>query len=261
MPDSTSQAAPSASHGMETVLVLGANSHIARAICHELADPSTRFILVARNEDELQRTAADLAIRHGCETVAMTFDAQDFGAHPDHVEDWCARSGGAPGGVLVCYGHLPPGELAATDAAAARLAVDVNFTSVVSLLTLLAERMESGSWIVGISSVAGDRGRQSNYVYGAAKSGLNVYLQGLRNRLAPRGVHVLTVKPGFVDTPMLRGRMEGGSSLIATPERVAKAVVRALRRRANSIYTPWFWRYVMLVVRSIPEPIFKRMKL
>jgi hypothetical protein len=112
-----------------------------------------------------------------------------------------------------------------------------------------------------VSSVAGDRGRRSNPLYGAAKAGLSVYLQGLRNRLAPLGVHVMTVKPGFVDTRMLRGRGRATRFLAASPERVARSVRRGLARRRNTIYTPWFWRPIMWLVRSVPEAVFKRMKL
>ena len=145
----------------------------------------------------------------------------------------------------------------------ARRAIDLNFTSAVALLAPLASYLEGrrSGYLAAISSVAGDRGRQSNYTYGAAKAGLTAYLQGLRNRLYRSGVHVLTIKPGFVDTPMTRGLVNPNSPLVASPKRVARDIDRAIRRRRNTIYTPWFWRPIMLVVRLVPEFIFKRLKL
>ena len=131
----------------------------------------------------------------------------------------------------------------------------------ISLLTALAtffEKKKSG-FIVGISSVAGDRGRQSNYVYGSAKGAFALFLQGLRNRLHPAGVRVLTVKPGFIDTRMTFGEVAPG--MAADPEAVGAAILKALDRNRSVIYVPWFWRYIMLVIRSIPEPIFKRLRL
>lgn len=244
-------------------LVLGATSRIARAISQTLAAPGTDFVLVARDGEELERCAADLRIRSGCRVVTQRFDALDFASHSKWVEEWCQLAGGAPDGVVLAFGHLPDPEQARTDAAEASRTIAINFTSAASLLTLLAARMadRGDGWIVGISSVAGDRGRQSNYVYGSAKAGLTTYLDGLRSRLQPLDVHVLTVKPGFVDTPMLRSQMAGPSRMIATPERVARDIERALRRRRNTLYTPWYWRIIMLVIRAIPEPLFKRMKL
>jgi short-subunit dehydrogenase len=139
----------------------------------------------------------------------------------------------------------------------------VNLTSVASLAEAfandLAQSPERG-WIAVISSVAGDRGRQSNYAYGASKAGLSAYLEGLRNRMFRLGVHVLTVKPGLVDTPMIAERIERHSRLVASPEHVARAIDRGIRHRRNVIYTPWYWRIVMAVVRALPEPIFKRLR-
>ena len=132
-----------------------------------------------------------------------------------------------------------------------------------ALLAPLANYLESRrrGYLAAISSVAGDRGRQSNYTYGAAKAGLTAYLQGLRNRLYRSGVHVLTIKPGFVDTRMTQGRVNPNSPLVASAARVARDIDRAIRRRRNVIYTPWFWRPIMLAVRALPEFLFKRLKL
>ena len=140
-------------------------------------------------------------------------------------------------------------------------ALRTNFLSVVSLLTPIANQLEKQHYgcIAVISSVAGDRGRQSNYVYGAAKGALTIFLQGLRNRLQAANVCVLTIKPGFVDTPMTADLKKG--ALWAKPESVAKGIYRAIKRRKNSVYLPWFWWPIMMVIRHIPEPIFKRLKL
>jgi decaprenylphospho-beta-D-erythro-pentofuranosid-2-ulose 2-reductase len=139
--------------------------------------------------------------------------------------------------------------------------VAVNYLGAMSVLDQCANLLATAGagFIVGISSVAGDRGRQSNYYYGSAKAGLTAYLSGLRNRLSGQGVQVLTVKPGFVDTAMTYG-LEG-MFLVASPEDVGRQIVRAVEKRRNTVYLPWFWRYIMLIIRHIPEFLFKRLKL
>src|SRR5262249_40856636 len=144
-----------------------------------------------------------------------------------------------------------------------RQSLEINFVSAAALLEITAayfEQRKTG-YIAVISSVAGDRGRQSNYIYGAAKAGLTAYLQGLRNRLYHAGVHVLTIKPRFVATRMPFGKVNPNSPLVATPQRVAKDITRAIRHRRNVIYTPWIWRVILTIVCAIPEAIFKRMKM
>ena len=154
-------------------------------------------------------------------------------------------------------------DLTETDFTAARHMIDVNFTSTVSILSLAANYLEERKtgFIGIISSVAGDRGRQSNYTYGATKAALSAYAQGLRNRLCKSGVHVLTIKPGFVATRMTTGLLDPNSPMVAKPETIANDIVKALTRRRPVVYTPWFWRYIMLLICAIPERIFQRMKL
>jgi decaprenylphospho-beta-D-erythro-pentofuranosid-2-ulose 2-reductase len=149
------------------------------------------------------------------------------------------------------------------DFAEAHRTIDINFTSPVSVLNLFANYFEQyqRGYIVAISSVAGDRGRQSNYVYGAAKAGLNTYLQGLRNRLHHSKVRVLTIKPGFVDTPMTHGLVNPHSPLLASPERVARDIACAVKSERDIVYTPWFWAWIMRLIRLIPELVFKRLRL
>ncbi len=247
----------------ETVLVLGATSGIARALCRLLAARGDRLILAARDVEALATLAADLSTRSGTTTESLAFDALDPDTHPAFLARCLEAAGDALDGVVLCFGTLPDQELAYREPDAARAALEVNLVAPVVLLDLAAAHLEEQGhgWIAAVSSVAGDRGRQSNFIYGSAKAGLSAYLSGLRNRLAPKGVHVLTVKPGFVDTAMTQGVVDPRSPLLASPEKVARDIERAIRRHRNVLYTPWFWRFIMLVIRTIPEPIFKRMKL
>jgi short-subunit dehydrogenase len=163
--------------------------------------------------------------------------------------------------VVVCIGYLGDQAKGQSDWEEARLILETNFTGCVSALDILANHFElrRAGFICAISSVAGDRGRQSNYLYGAAKAGLSTYLEGLRNRLFPAHVRVITVKPGFVDTRMTYGRP--GLFLLASPERVGKGIFRAIVKGKAVVYVPWYWRFIMLMVQSIPEAVFKRLRL
>ena len=166
-------------------------------------------------------------------------------------------------GVVLCQGSMAEQQAAADDWSLAREMIDVNYVSAVSLGNRFAAHMVTlgRGYICGVSSVAGDRGRQSNFLYGSTKAAFSAYLAGLRNRLYRKGVAVITVKPGFVDTSMTWGLLNPRSPLVATPERVARDVSKAIRKRKNTVYTPWFWMLIMLVIRLIPEPIFKRLSL
>jgi NAD(P)-dependent dehydrogenase (short-subunit alcohol dehydrogenase family) len=163
--------------------------------------------------------------------------------------------------ALLAHGVLPDQARCQASAADAVAALDINFTSTVALLTPLANRFEAArtGCIAVITSVAGDRGRQSNYLYGAAKGGLDRFLEGLRNRLFRSGVAVVTLKPGFVDTPMTAGIRQG--PLFVSARRAGRAVHRAIERRRDVAYIPWFWRPIMAVIRALPEPVFKRLRL
>ncbi|HWE01566.1 MAG TPA: SDR family oxidoreductase [Tepidisphaeraceae bacterium] len=243
------------------VLIIGASSSIARAVARIFASAGSDLILAGRDIDDLKRTAADLRIRSGRRVDIVPFDAEAFDTHESFWRECQTRGGGALAGVVMLHGHLPIQSEGQSDLRIARQAIDVNFISAVSVLTFAANDFEArkSGFLCVFSSVAGDRGRQSNYVYGSAKAALTAFLQGLRNRLSRSGVNVLTVKPGFVDTAMTWGMP--GLFLVATPEKVAADVHRAIRRGASQIYTPWFWRYIMLIIKSIPEFIFKRLKM
>jgi decaprenylphospho-beta-D-erythro-pentofuranosid-2-ulose 2-reductase len=245
----------------ENILIVAALSGMGRAIAHELARRGHSLVLAARDQEELARTAADLRVRHRVEAQTVFFEALDFDSHPAIVDAADRALAGGLTGVMFCAGWMARQDLAAADFDVARRMIDVNYTAAVSLLNHAANLFEARrrGWICALSSVAGDRGRQSNYLYGATKSALTAYLQGLRNRLTPAGVAVITVKPGCVDTPMTYG----GDKLpfLVAPETVARDVARAILRRDSVVYTPRIWRPVMTAIRLLPEALFRRMKL
>jgi short-subunit dehydrogenase len=242
-----------------TVLILGANAGIGRALAAEFASHQHDLILAGRDLEELQALAADLNLRHNVSTRAERVDVLDFEALESALAACIAPAGDSLEGVVLCTGYLGDPETARKDLHEARRILDTNFTGSALALQILANHFEQKrkGFICALSSVAGDRGRQSNYLYGSAKGGLTTYLQGLRNRLYQSGVHVITVKPGFVDTRMVFGKAK--LPLVASPQAIARDIYRAVKSRKNVVYVPWFWRVVMLVVRAIPESLFKRL--
>lgn len=244
----------------QTVLVLGATSAIAQAWMRLLAPQGTRFFLVARHADRLRAVAEDLRTRGASAVHTEALDLNQNEAHPILLEA-AAQSLDNIDCVLIAHGVLGDQSQAEQDFAHAASILHTNFLSVVSLVTWLANYFQAqrrGTLAV-ISSVAGDRGRKSNYIYGSSKAGLNAFLDGVRNRLDRHGVQVLTIRPGFVSTPMTAHLPQG--PLFASPERVARDILRAIQKRQDIVYTPWFWRWIMCLVRAIPEWKFKRMDL
>jgi decaprenylphospho-beta-D-erythro-pentofuranosid-2-ulose 2-reductase len=243
------------------VVILGATSPIARAVAGELARRGHDLLLAGRDAAELERIAADVRVRYSVSAEAVRFDALDAASPAALAAAVEARTHGRLAGVVAAVGVLGDATRAAHDADAAVEIIRTNFVSLVDALTRLAGVLEQrgGGFIIGIASVAGDRGRQSNYIYGSAKGAFALWLQGLRNRLWPAGVRVITVKPGFVDTGMTYGL--AGLFLVADPARVGATIARALDRRRDVIYVPGFWRYIMWVIRALPEAVFKRLKL
>jgi short-subunit dehydrogenase len=242
------------------VLLVGGSSGIGRALAREMAARGACLHLAARDDKEADRIAQDLVIRYGAQVSHSAFDVTAYESHSELVER-AAQTLGRLDIVVVCVGELGDQLVAQTDAAFARRIIETNYVGVVSVLTHAANFLERqrGGAIIAIGSVAGDRGRASNYVYGSAKSGLDRFLQGLRARLFRSGVHVLTVKPGFVDTRMTFGLP--GVVLACTPARVAQAAIHGLDRRRNILYVPWWWFWIMLAVRAVPESVFKRLAL
>jgi len=244
------------------VLVVGATSAIAQALCRRLAARGWALTLTGREADSLFPVAADLRVRGAAFVATQALDPCRFEALTAAFATAVA-AGGELDGVIVCHGSLTDeqGRFLAPDET--RRIIDVNFTSAAAIMAVAAERLAArrSGFLCGISSVAGDRGRQSNFTYGAAKAGFTAYLSGLRNRLHPLGIAVITVEPGIVRTPMTAGLPAADSPLAATPDVVAADIERAILRRRDVVYTPWFWRWIMTVIWSIPEPIFKRLKL
>jgi decaprenylphospho-beta-D-erythro-pentofuranosid-2-ulose 2-reductase len=244
-----------------TVIVLGAAGGIGRALANELAQRGYDLVLAGRNAEELAAVAADLRLRHGVTTRCEAFDALAPETHGTFVEACRLASRDSLAGAVVCFGYLGDQSDAQNDPAETKRILDTNLLGAASILGALANHFEAKrrGFLCAISSVAGDRGRQSNYIYGAAKAGLTVFLQGLRNRLFRSGVRVITIKAGFVDTRMTFGRP--GMFLVASPERAGRAIARAIGRGRDVVYVPGFWRVAMLVIRSIPERVFKRLRL
>jgi short-subunit dehydrogenase len=243
------------------VLIIGATSAIAEATARLYAVRGDRLYLVARNAAKLEAISADLQVRGASWVGSMVMDACDTDRHAEMLN---AAVDGLDGLdiVLIAHGTLPDQELAQQTYPATLQVLEDNFLSVVSMLTGMANFLEEqghGS-IAVISSVAGDRGRQSNYAYGTAKGGLSVFLQGLRNRLAHAGVNVLTVKPGFVNTPMT-AHLNGSGPLWAEPADIAEGIVQGIEKERSVIYLPGFWRLIMMIICAIPEIVFKRLKL
>lgn len=240
------------------VLILGATSDMARATAYEYARNGFNLHLAARDKAALEADVHDLQVRYDVQVQAHELDVLAFGAHQSFWEELEPK----PEGVLCFIGYLGKQELAQQDWQEARMILDTNYTGPVSLLNLAASAFEQQGrgFIVGVSSVAGERGRQSNYFYGSAKAGFSAYLSGLRNRLSRSNVSVLTVKPGYVDTKMTEG-MDLPAPITAQPQEVAKAIYQAQQKGKNSIYVKWMWRPIMAAIRNIPEPLFKKMKL
>ena len=238
------------------ILVLGATSAIAMAVMRQLVTPYAHFFLVARSKEKLTSVAQDLLVRGASRVDMIVADLDDTQQHLQILAVATTQLG-AIDLALLAHGVLGDQAAAERDYFAAEPTLVTNLLSPVSLLTWLANYCVSqgrGTLAV-ISSVAGDRGRKSNYVYGASKAGLDVFLSGLRNRCDRAGVQVLTIKPGFVATPMT-ARIPR-NRLFATPERIAADILKAVRNGKDVIYTPWFWRPIMAIVKAIPERIFK----
>lgn len=241
------------------VLILGATSAIARGTAAAFAARGDNLYLASRDLVELKRIAADLQVRYGVKVSYSLFDAAATETHPAFFIS-VLKEVQHLNGVVVAFGLLGD-QQAAREFELAEKIIASNFTGAVSILSICANYFEplKRGFIIGITSVAGDRGRQSNYVYGAAKGAFSLYLQGLRNRLFASGVRVVTIKPGFVDTAMTFGLP--GLFLVASPQNIGKQIVRTLAKSADIVYLPGFWRYIMLIIKHIPEPIFKRLKM
>jgi short-subunit dehydrogenase len=243
----------------QTWIILGASSAIGREFGRAAARRGADVVLAGRDLADLARNAADISVSTGREANVMAFDALDVASHDAFVDNVAAIDGVL--NVALLFGTMPDQEAMDADPDLALECLAAGFTGAVSILHRLAALLEArrAGCVIGFGSVAGDRGRLKNYVYGAGKAGLHTYLAGLRNRLGRSGVHVLTVKPGFVDTAMTFGLP--GMFLVAPPSMVAAACLDAARARRDIIYVPWFWQFIMLIIRHVPERIFKRLSI
>ncbi len=243
----------------ETWIILGATSGIARAFARQQAVAGHALILCGRDIADIGATTADCVIRGAALAEVMALDVRNAATFQP-ILDLAARQSGVLN-AAVFVGSMP--DQTEIDAAPSLIdgVVTDSFSGPARFLTMLAPMLEErgGGAIVGVGSVAGDRGRLGNYVYGAAKSGFATYLSGLRNRLGRSGVHVMTVKPGPVDTAMTWGLPS--MPFMTTPDGVARDIAKGLRKKRNVIYTAGIWRLVMAVIRAVPEPIFKKLKI
>lgn len=242
----------------EYCLILGAKSDIGRALATKFASEGFSLYLAGRRVQELEADASDVKIREKVEAKALEFDALAYDTHQAFYDALDPK----PTVVISVVGSLPEQSEAEKDLQLALRTMATNYNGCCHILSIAANEMEASQrgTIIGISSVAGDRGRASNYFYGSAKAGFTAFLDGLRNRMTAHGVHVVTVKPGFVYTKMTDG-MDLPPTLTAKPDGVAKDIYKAYKRRKNTLYTKWLWRPIMWIIRNIPEWQFKKMKL
>jgi len=245
---------------MLKMMVIGATSAIAHETIKHFASDGAELLLVGRNAEKLDIITQDLQVRGAKRIEPYVLDLNEVDKHGDLVQYMIDEFGGIDV-LLVAHGTLGDQAASEADFAVTMQELNTNFISAASILTLVGNHMEQrrqGS-IAVISSVAGDRGRGSNYVYGTAMAAKTAFVSGLRNRLAKVGVNVLTVKPGFVDTPMTADIPK--NPLFASPAAVGEAIYKAMKAEKSEIYVPFYWRYIMLIIRSIPERIFKRLSL
>lgn len=243
----------------QTWIILGATSTIARAFARQAASRGEGVVLAGRDMPELDKIAADCGFRGASVAEAIAFDARD----PNGFDAIVARAEAIEGTIssAVFVGSMPDQADIDADPALVDGTIADSFTGPARLLTMLAPLLEArgSGTVVGVGSVAGDRGRLGNYVYGASKAGFHAYLSGLRNRLGRSGVHVVTVKPGTVDTAMTWGMEK--LPFVAQPEKIASDILRAVDRQKDIIYTPVIWWPIMTIIRSIPERIFKKLEI
>jgi short-subunit dehydrogenase len=241
---------------MSYVLIIGAKSDIAKEVAREYAKNDYDLYLAGRNIDEMKDFENDIKIRSKADVKFKEFDITDFESHEPFYNTLEPK----PLGVIVVAGYMAEQKTCENDWSETLNTINVNFTGAVSILNIIANDMEQNKngFIVGVSSVAGDRGRKANYIYGSSKAAFSAYLSGLRNRLHESGVKVLTVKPGFVATKMTEG-LDLPEKLTAQPEEVASDIYNAQQKGKDILYTKGIWKWVMLIIGMIPEWKFKGM--
>ena len=243
---------------MSYLLIIGAKSDIAKAVAREYAKNGYDLYLAARNSQQLDEFSYDITIRYAGKVTCVDLDLLDFDSHQKFYDDLSEK----PFGVICIAGYMVDQKKAEVDFKETQQMIDTNYTGAVSLLNIIANDFEkrTNGFIVGVSSVAGDRGRKTNYIYGSSKAAFSTYLSGLRNRLSGSNIHVMDVKPGFVNTKMTEG-LELPEKLTAQPEEVSRDIFNAQQKNKNVLYTKWMWKYIMLIIKHIPEFIFKKMSI
>lgn len=243
---------------MSYVLIVGAKSDIAKATAREFAKNHYNLYLSGRNIQELSDFASDLKIRYNVDVILKEFDILNF----EKQEEFYNSLNPKPEGIITAVGFLPDQKQAEKDISLTIKTINTNYTALATFLNIVANdfEKEGKGFIIGISSVAGDRGRGKNYIYGSAKAGFSEFLSGLRNRLYKKGVRVITVKPGFVYTKMT-ANMDLPKLLTATPEEVARDIYKGFIKGKDVIYTKKLWRLIMCIIVHIPEKIFKRLNI
>ena len=245
---------------MNKILIIGATSAQAQATARLFAADGARLFLAGSNQQKLEDVAADLEARGAASVDSMVIDLNEFERHQELIDAADASLGGLEA-ALIAHGTLGDQAAGQADYAVAEKELKTNLLSAISLLTILANMLEARGvgCLAVISSVAGDRGRKSNYIYGTAKGGLSIFLSGLRNRLQSSGVNVVTIKPGFVDSPMTTAFDKG--FLWAQPKDIAKIIHSAMLKGKDVVYAPGFWRVIMFIIKALPEWLFKRLSL
>lgn len=240
------------------ILIIGGNSDVGKALARSFAKLGANLILTSRRQDQLNTFKSDLEIRYQISCELKFLNILKFEEHQRFYDELSNK----PAIVITTVGYLNNQEEAQKVFVESLKSIQTNFTGLVSILNIIAndfEKRKSGI-LVGISSVAGNRGRASNYIYGSAKAAYTTYLSGLRNRLNEANVQVITVKPGFIKTKMTN-HLKLPSPLTASPEEVATDIIKATRKKKDAIYTRWFWKWIMVIITIIPEFLFKKMKL
>jgi decaprenylphospho-beta-D-erythro-pentofuranosid-2-ulose 2-reductase len=243
----------------KSALILGAYSDVGKALAEELVKKGYALQLAGRSPEKLELLANHLNVKYNNPSIqVLHFDALKTETHKSFVSDLNPL----PDVAVQVFGLLPDQEVCMQNPSELHAAINSNYTGAATILCLLMEQMSArGSGLIcGISSVAGERGRQSNFIYGSAKAGLSAFLSGLRNYGFKRGVHVLTVKPGYIRTAMTEG-LSLPAPITATPQEVAKAIMRGIDKKRDVVYTLGIWRLIMAIIRAIPEAIFKRLSL
>lgn len=244
---------------MSSIVLFASTSGIAQAVAEEFLKRKESILLIARNQEQLELQARDLEVKYGVSVPTLQWDLKDSETHEEKAHQLFEQY--AVKGLFMAAGWMPPQEECEQDPTKTIQTIHCNFAAVSAILNLFAEHFaQKGTGFIScISSVAGDRGRGSNYIYGASKAGLTAYLEGMRNRFHKQGILIQTVKPGPVKTAMTAHLKD--SALMAEPHDVACDIVRAIEARKDIVYTPFFWKYIMTAIKCVPDPLFKRMSL